>query len=166
MATGEIIFERVMSEAPITSAGNPVGALFLRGLLKAGRQARRISEFGLRGFGGADIENRVVAYLSQVEYTKPLLARFQAKKMTREAFMERGLFAWGSGEKKEFMRLLTSRGDKEALQYIGRQSADLTNYVYRLGAQPLALQARPRRPASPRSPSSPAQGRPARAPPA
>ena len=86
------------------------------------------------------MENRVVAYLSQVEYTTPLLARFRAGTMTEKTFMERGLFAWGSGEKKEFMRLLKTRGDKEALQYIGRQSADLTNYVYRLGAQPLALQ--------------------------
>ncbi len=140
VATGEMIFDKVMSEAPITSAGNPVGALFLRGVMQAGQTAKRISAFGLRGFGGADVENRVVAYLSQVEYTKPLLARFRAKTMTRETFMERGLFAWGSGEKKEFMRLLKTRGDKEALQYIGRQSADLTNYVYRLGAQPLALQ--------------------------
>ena len=55
-------------------------------------------------------------------------------------FRSKGLFTYGSETENDFLRILNTRGDTEALEYIGRQAANQTQYVYGLGAQPLALQ--------------------------
>jgi len=145
VAAGEVVFERIAETLPIKAIKGgaitgPLAATILRGFMRLGRQAKRIGEFGLKPFGGSDTWNRVWAYHAQVEYTKPLLTRLRKGTITQGKFEERALFGWGQGERKEFLRLLEQRGDEKALEYLGVAAADLSNYVYGLSAQPLALQ--------------------------
>lgn len=139
---GEEAFFSELGSVGIT--GNNIAGRALAGTmtaaLKFGRPAQKFSRWILKPFESSDIFNRVWCYLAQKAATRPWLEKFRADKITKEKFLTEGLAYYGRGEKKQFLKILARDGDEAALRYIGREAADLTNYVYMKAAQPLALQ--------------------------
>jgi len=146
---GDEIFHTMMKESGVT-ANNIASRIIFAGpmnaALKLGRPLQRAVGQSLKGFGAADIHNRVWAYQAQKAYVMPFINRWQGavgkpgERAARQALEKSGLEYWGAAERNQFLKILDRDGSNAAVRYIGRQAADVTQYIYGLGSQPLLLQ--------------------------
>jgi len=97
-------------------------------------------------YSWADELNRVISYWSQRYKTEPVLNKFLRREINLAQFNEKsGLDLFGATHTHEFHRILREESKEAAVNYLGIQMANETQWVYQLGAGPAIISSGPAR---------------------
>lgn len=108
--------------------------------LSAGRVSRGLAEKSLLPYGAGDSFSRAWAFHYQRRHTADALQRFKQKKISYEKFLEEGLPFYDRAVREEFTQRLRYQSETNALDFIGKMSADETHFIYGMGNQPAWMQ--------------------------
>lgn len=125
------------TKAEATGLRGMLPATMITAGVKAGRPLRSVSRHFINPYGrGADGFNRTWAGWWQRMNSEYWLGRLEAKKISREKFIDESLVGYGPKIEQEFFNRLKRFGKDDALDYIGRMAADENHFIYGSAAQP------------------------------
>lgn len=126
----------VKGHGPISNAL----AASVRRALRLGQVSRKTAQKLLVPYGSSDQINRAWAAEWQYLHTAEKLSLFDAGKLSWDKFLEDGLPYFSPAIKDTFVKQYNAFGREKALQWIGKQAADESNFIYGSASTPTWMQ--------------------------